>query len=83
MFNRVRNAFFNVVGGLEPIPGMKDVDAHEEKDRNLSPKFPYTRPHFLQFHTEEEIQVSADHHIRPIIVPRDVNLMPWNAGYAE
>ncbi|KDR09707.1 hypothetical protein L798_15637, partial [Zootermopsis nevadensis] len=46
-------------------------------------KFPYSRPHFLQFHTDEEILVSADHHIRPIIVPRDISKLPWNSGYAE
>ena len=27
--------------------------------------------------------MTADHAVRPIIVPRDVNALPWNAGYAE
>jgi hypothetical protein len=27
--------------------------------------------------------VTADHSVRPIIVPRDVNALPWNSGYAE
>jgi len=27
--------------------------------------------------------VTADHSVRPIIVPRDVSALPWNAGYAE
>ncbi|KAF4525190.1 hypothetical protein B566_EDAN008295 [Ephemera danica] len=79
MFNRVRNAFMNVVGGVEPVAEVRDSDSSEERDRILSPKFPYTRPHFLQIHSEEEIQVSADHHIRPIIVPRDIN---WNEDQA-
>ncbi|XP_059488514.1 protein phosphatase 1H [Neocloeon triangulifer] len=85
MFSRVRSAFMNVVGGIEPVVGMKDVDGGgpDERDRHLPHKFPYTRPHFLQLHTEEEVTVTADHHIRPIIVPRDVNVMPWSAGYAE
>ncbi|XP_065351032.1 protein phosphatase 1H [Cloeon dipterum] len=86
MFSRVRSAFMNVVGGIEPVVGMKDVDGpSDERDRHrhLPHKFPYTRPHFLQLHTEEEIAVTADHHIRPIIVPRDINVMPWSAGYAE
>ncbi|XP_069693404.1 protein phosphatase 1H [Periplaneta americana] len=82
MFSRFRNALFNVVGGLEPLPVLKESESSAE-DRALGPKFPYTRPHFLQFHTEEEIQVSADHHIRPIIVPRDISKLPWNTGYAE
>ena len=29
------------------------------------------------------VQVTADHNVRPIIVPRDVSALPWNAGYAE
>ena len=28
-------------------------------------------------------QVTADHLVRPIMVPRDVNILPWYAGYAE
>lgn len=46
-------------------------------------KFPYTRPEFLQLKTDDEIFVSADHQIRPIILPRDVSRLPWKAGYAE
>lgn len=81
MLSRFRNAIFNVVGGLEPLPVLKDSDSSD--DRTFAPKFPYSRPHFLQFHTDEEILVSADHHIRPIIVPRDISKLPWNSGYAE
>lgn len=29
------------------------------------------------------MQVSADHRVRPIIVPRDLSRLPWCAGYAE
>ena len=29
------------------------------------------------------LQVTADHAVRPIIVPRDVSILPWSAGYAE
>lgn len=82
MFSRVRNAIFNVVGGVEPLPVLKASESGPG-DRTLGPKFQYSRPHFLQFHTEEEILVSADHHIRPIIVPRDISKLPWNSGYAE
>lgn len=48
-----------------------------------SVKFAYQRPSFLQLESEDEIQVTADHIIRPIIVPRDIRQLPWNAGYAE
>lgn len=53
------------------------------QEQGPPPKFRYTRPNFLQLNTDDEIQVSADHQIRPIIVPRDISRMPWNSGYAE
>ncbi|KAH8286690.1 hypothetical protein KR018_012232 [Drosophila ironensis] len=46
-------------------------------------KFPYARPPFLQLLTADELRASADHNVRPIIVPRDINLLPWGTGYAE
>lgn len=47
------------------------------------PKYHYSRPEFLQLKTDDEILVSADHQIRPIILPRDVSRLPWKSGYAE
>lgn len=47
------------------------------------PKFRYSRPEFLQLKTDDEILVSADHQIRPIILPRDVSRLAWKSGYAE
>lgn len=46
-------------------------------------KYRYTRPAFLQLNTDDEILVSADQVIRPIIVPRDIAKLSWNSGYAE
>lgn len=46
-------------------------------------KYRYTRPVFLQLNTDDEILVSADQVIRPIIVPRDISKLSWNSGYAE
>lgn len=46
-------------------------------------KFVYSRPEFLQLKTDDEIYVSADHQIRPIILPRDLTRLPWKTGYAE
>ena len=37
----------------------------------------------FQLFTDDEIQVTADHLVRPILVPRDVHILPWFAGYAE
>ncbi len=81
MLNKFRNAFFSVVNNLDTVSPDKVSDANSEPKVPL--KFPYTRPHFLQFNTEDEIQVAGDHTIRPIIVPRDITKLPWNSGYAE
>lgn len=82
MFNRFKNAIYNVVGGLDALPAVRDGEAPGDGDK-LPLKFKYTRPSFLQLTTDDEVQVSADHVIRPIIVPRDISRIPWNAGYAE
>ena len=82
MFSRFRNALFNVVGGLEPLPVLKDAEASLDES-SAGTKYAYCRPEFLLFNREEEIQVSADHKVRPIIVPRDLTILPWNSGYAE
>ena len=49
----------------------------------LQDKFAYARPPFLQLLTPDELKASADHNVRPIIVPRDISLLPWGTGYAE
>ncbi|XP_034119395.1 protein phosphatase 1H [Drosophila albomicans] len=46
-------------------------------------KFRYSRPLFLELLSEDELRASSDHNIRPIIVPRDISLLPWGTGYAE
>lgn len=33
--------------------------------------------------TYDELKASADHNVRPILVPRDLNVMPFYTGYAE
>lgn len=52
-------------------------------ERGPPVKHKYGRPHFLQLNSDDEVQVTADHSIRPIIVPRDISKLPWNSGYAE
>ncbi|XP_041766609.1 protein phosphatase 1H [Anopheles merus] len=51
--------------------------------KRLPKKFQYARPPFLQLLTYDELKASADHNVRPIIVPRDISLLPWSTGYAE
>ena len=48
----------------------------------MTPSKLFCFPHEKLF-TDDEIQVTADHLVRPIMVPRDVHILPWFAGYAE
>lgn len=79
MLNRFKTALFTVVGGLDTI----GRDNEGINEHHLPLKFPYSRPSFLQFATEEEMLVSVDHAVRPIIVPRNIANIPWKSGYAE
>ncbi|OQR79861.1 protein phosphatase 1H-like, partial [Tropilaelaps mercedesae] len=89
MLSRVRNAFYNVVQNLDAFPvdddqlevGTGNGTGPNNDSRKL--KFNYSRPEFLQLGSSEEIQASADHTLRPILVPRNISLLPWTAGYAE
>lgn len=79
MINRAKNVWNSYFGGLDSFPAIKDGEISDRPPL----KFRYTRPTFLQLVTDDEVQVSADHVIRPIIVPRDITKLPWNSGYAE
>lgn len=85
----VKSVLMNVVGGSElGLQYPTDSDNETVTDYlNLNivtevENKPYSRPSFLGL-TTEETQVSADHRVRPIIVPRDLSRLPWCAGYAE
>ncbi|CAM36343.2 PPM-type phosphatase domain-containing protein [Caenorhabditis elegans] len=45
-------------------------------------RYPYSRPEFLYF-SEEEIALSSDHSVRPVLCPRFPHRMPLYVGYAE
>jgi len=83
MLNRFKTAFYSVVNNIDTISTDKLADGGANGEGKTPLKFAYTRPHFLQLNGEDEIQVAGDHLIRPIIVPRDITKLPWNAGYAE
>lgn len=96
MLGRFRSALYNAIGTLDattesgaPIPGSGGTLPAGEGGRRASPetgpkvKYPYQRPVFLQLFTDDEIQVTADHAVRPIMVPRDIAILPWFTGYAE
>ncbi|VDL68679.1 unnamed protein product, partial [Nippostrongylus brasiliensis] len=44
--------------------------------------YPYSRPEFLYF-SEDEILLSADQCVRPVLCPKYPSKMPLYAGYAE
>lgn len=89
MFTKFKSAIYSAVGTLDQTTinassFMTDSSLNRLKQNDGPPlKFKYTRPSFLQLNTDDEIQVSADHVIRPIIVPRDITKLPYNSGYAE
>ncbi|GMS96204.1 hypothetical protein PENTCL1PPCAC_18379, partial [Pristionchus entomophagus] len=45
-------------------------------------RHPYCRPEFLYF-TDDDIAISADKSIRPVICPKNADRMPLLVGYAE
>ncbi|XP_018320592.1 protein phosphatase 1H [Agrilus planipennis] len=78
MLNRFKNAVIGAVGGFETNGLALNQDLHQRS--SLSPKFPYARPHFLELDWEQ-MQISADHRLRPIIHPSQS--LAFNTGYAE
>lgn len=78
MLNRFRNVVIGAVSNLEANNLNNSPDINQKN--HLAPKFPYGRPHFLTL-DDEEVQMSADHRLRPIIHP--TTPLPYNAGYAE
>jgi protein phosphatase 1H len=91
MLSRFKNAIYNVVTNLDQNQSTfgnrsdSSVATINESQQSNGPqlKFRYSRPLFLQLSSDDEILVSADHIIRPIIVPRDITKLPFNSGYAE
>lgn len=79
MFNRLKNRVLTSI--VPDIPSISPSPSYTS--RSLPDKFQYSRPPFLQLLTPDELKASADHNVRPIIVPRDVAVVPFCTGYAE
>lgn len=45
-------------------------------------KYPYGRPEFLGL-SPDEVECSADHSSRPIVIVKETKRLPWSTGYAE
>ncbi|KAJ8399530.1 hypothetical protein AAFF_G00409410 [Aldrovandia affinis] len=48
----------------------------------LPPRFPYSRPEFLDL-TPELLQYSTEHASRPVLTLKRDSRLPWRTGYAE
>lgn len=93
MLGRFRSALYSAIGtpeGIEPPPNVADLRSRIDSvnyangtSGKSKVKYAYQRPIFLQLFSDDEIQVTADHMVRPIMVPRDVQILPWYTGYAE
>ncbi|XP_061780852.1 protein phosphatase 1H-like [Nerophis lumbriciformis] len=77
MLTRVKSAVATFVGGVMPGGGGGGVD-----HPGASEKFPYSRPEFLGL-SPDEVECSADHCVRPIVIMKESKRLPWFTGYAE
>ncbi|KAG7254283.1 hypothetical protein CRUP_028911 [Coryphaenoides rupestris] len=57
-------------------------DHHHHHHPDLPLRFPYMRPEFLAL-SPDEVECSADHGARPILILRESRRLPWSTGYAE
>ncbi|XP_061678356.1 protein phosphatase 1H isoform X2 [Syngnathoides biaculeatus] len=80
MLTRVKSAVATLMGGV--IPGGGGGDRDPSGASEVAPKFPYGRPEFLGM-SPDEVECSADHSARPIVILKESKRLPWSTGYAE
>ncbi|CAL9696573.1 unnamed protein product [Knipowitschia caucasica] len=79
MLTRVKSAVVNLMGGV--LSGGANGD-HPSGASDLPLRFPYRRPEFLGL-SADEVECSADHGARPILILKETERLPWSTGYAE
>uniref|UniRef100_A0A671K7J1 Protein phosphatase 1H-like n=1 Tax=Sinocyclocheilus anshuiensis TaxID=1608454 RepID=A0A671K7J1_9TELE len=72
MISKVKNAMSSLQHGSAQNGGTD----------GLPPRFPYSRPEFLDL-TPELLQYSTEHASRPVIALKRDSRLPWRTGYAE
>uniref|UniRef100_A0AAQ4NWF0 PPM-type phosphatase domain-containing protein n=1 Tax=Gasterosteus aculeatus aculeatus TaxID=481459 RepID=A0AAQ4NWF0_GASAC len=83
MLTRVKSAVAGFMGGMMPGGGGGGGSgAAGGAGSELPLKFPYMRPEFLGL-SPDEIECSADHAARPILILKKTRRLPWATGYAE
>ncbi|XP_034031906.1 protein phosphatase 1H [Thalassophryne amazonica] len=78
MLTRVKSAVASFMGGIMAGGSSGDQPGGSE----LPLKFPYSRPEFLGL-SPDEVECSADHISRPILIVKETKRLPWSTGYAE
>uniref|UniRef100_A0A674P8J2 Protein phosphatase 1H-like n=1 Tax=Takifugu rubripes TaxID=31033 RepID=A0A674P8J2_TAKRU len=79
MLTRVKSAVAGFMGGIM-AGGGSGGGGNGAPEMPL--KFPYMRPQFLGL-SPDEIECSADHIARPILILKETRRLPWATGYAE
>ncbi|KAE8281483.1 Protein phosphatase 1H [Larimichthys crocea] len=79
MLTRVKSAVAGFMGGIM-AGGSSGGGGNTGSELPL--KFPYMRPQFLGL-SPDEIECSADHIARPILILKETRRLPWATGYAE
>ncbi|CAG5927695.1 unnamed protein product [Menidia menidia] len=81
MLTRVKSAVAGLVGGL--VAGGGSTGTGTGPPGSDTPlRFPYARPYFLGL-SPDEVECSADHGARPILILKETRRLPWATGYAE
>ncbi|KAJ1163364.1 hypothetical protein NDU88_003823 [Pleurodeles waltl] len=81
MLTRLRSAVASFMGGVMAAGGPGGAE-HGSGGSDLPARFPYVRPAFLGL-SPDEIECSADHIARPILILKESRRLPWSTGYAE
>ncbi|CAG5927694.1 unnamed protein product [Menidia menidia] len=81
VLTRVKSAVAGLVGGL--VAGGGSTGTGTGPPGSDTPlRFPYARPYFLGL-SPDEVECSADHGARPILILKETRRLPWATGYAE
>ncbi|XP_067284601.1 protein phosphatase 1H-like [Pseudorasbora parva] len=80
MLTRVKSAVASFMGGIMAVSSINNSERSGGMDQPL--KYPYMRPKFLGL-SPDEIECSADHIARPILILKETHRLPWATGYAE
>ncbi|XP_060932261.1 protein phosphatase 1H isoform X2 [Limanda limanda] len=82
MLTRVKSAVASFMGGVMAGGTNGEHPGCGGGGSDLPLRFPYSRPEFLGL-SPDEIECSADHIARPILILKETKRLPWSTGYAE